>query len=157
MGKCAVDGVDVIGQVADDVSRCVGVKIANGKDSQLFEHLLSHFVDDALTQAKHHHRERIGKQSRDDVAGKHEPNVYPNGGKIHAAFKLNGINCRARIFRAKEGELRCTQRQSQGENEQRPLLKHVFAESEEDALLSFFAHRLYGLISQGKHLPSANR
>ena len=157
MRECAVDGINIVRKVAYDVSRSVCIKIAYGESRQLLKHLLSHSVYDPLAQIYHYDRENIRKECRDRVAREHHRNVFPYDREINAALKLNSVDSRTRISRAEERELICSKREQKRRHEERPLHQNVFAKAQEDALSSLFIFWHSVLISQGKHLPSANR
>ena len=128
MGKRCVDRVDIVGKMAYNVSRCVGIKVAYGECGQLFEYLLSHSVGNSLTQVYHYYRKKVGKKSGDHVAADHIGYVTKDLVELHSSLEINGINSRTRKSRSHKRELICAECEKQSDNKQRPLTKHVFTE-----------------------------
>ncbi len=85
VGEGGIDGIDIIGKMADDIAGRVGIEIADRQGGQFFKHLLAHFIDDLLAQPDHHNGKNIGKQCRDQIAAQHQPDVFPYCGEIHPA------------------------------------------------------------------------
>ena len=52
-GLSSLDRIDIVGDVADNVPRGMGVEIAYRKLGQMVKHLLSHGVDDLFGQDHH--------------------------------------------------------------------------------------------------------
>ena len=51
--KRSVDGVNIVGNVADDITCLVGIKISHGKGGEVGKDLAAHRVGDALAQVYH--------------------------------------------------------------------------------------------------------
>ena len=98
--------------------------------------------------------QQVGQQRGNQIAAQHPSDICPDCRKIHAPFQFDGINGRAGVPGAQQGELIGAQRQRQRQEEQGPLLQHVPAQPEENAL-PVFGFRF--LIRQGRHLPSGIR
>ena len=97
--KRRVDGVDVVGNAADDVAGGVRVEIADRQRGELFKKLLPHRVDDALAEPDHQDGKQIGQDGRSGVADQHPADVFPNRVEVDAAFGRDGVDGVARILR----------------------------------------------------------
>ena len=170
--KRRVDGVDVIGNAADDVAGGVCVEIADRQRGELFKKLLPHRVDDALAEPDHQDGQQIGQDGRSGVADQHPADVFPNRVEVNAAFGRDGVDGVARILRTHQRELVGGERQQNGQQKQRPVLQNVAAEPEHKplprpAIELFYGSRRRGSVGayvarrsaliQREHLPSANR
>ena len=125
MGKRCVYGIDIIRDTADDITRCMGIKIINGKRGKLFKHLLTHAVNDSLAESDHKHCKQICRKCRGCIADEHLRNVFPNHGEVDTAFFCNGVNSITGKFRSKQRKLVGDKCQCNRAKEEGPFLQHV--------------------------------
>jgi len=154
MRKRRVDGVDIIGNMADDVTGGVGIKVIHLETHKLFKQLLTHGADDPLAHVEHDHRQHIRKGCRKHIAQDHADHIMPHPGKVHAAGeRIDGFTG---VFGAQQGELIGQQCKHHRRDEQVPVVEHIAAESYQDAPGGFAVQFCFRLTQQ-KHLPSGIR
>ena len=92
LGHGSVDGINIIGNVADDIAGLVLVKKTDRESHQMAEYVRTHLLDDLLAEADQSPGQQPFKQSRDSVAGKHHTTVEKDLWKFHIAFSVDGID-----------------------------------------------------------------
>ena len=88
----SVDGINIIGNVADDIAGLVLVKKTDRESHQMAEYVRAHLLDDLLAEADQSPGQQPFKQGRDSVAGKHHTTVEKDLWKFHIAFSVDGID-----------------------------------------------------------------
>ena len=168
--------VDIVGDVADDISRGVGVEIAYGQGGEVIKDLAAQGVDDLLPKAHHNDSQKVGKQSGKGIKDHQKTRVEVNGVEIHLSATCGkGVDGHTRQLGACQGQNIGGQHQHEGQQDRGLVAEQIFAHSPKHAALGGAALDLilpgrgkasgvakaasaaHFHIIQGKHLPSANR
>ena len=103
--KRGVYRIDIIGNMADNITRGVGIKIPYGQGNQPFKHFSSHAENNLLAKAHHQHCQQVRKHCRQHVAHHQQRRIQVNGVKIHlSATKGKRVNRGARELGAHQGK-----------------------------------------------------
>ena len=137
MRKRRVDGIHVVGNTADDIARRVGVKIVDGKGSQLFKKLLAHSVNDPLGKADHQNGKEIRRNGGAGVADQHTRDVCPNEIELYAALCGNGIDGVTGETGTEQGKLIGKKCEDDGADKERPFLHNVTEKTLQDFTCRF--------------------